>query len=82
MPCGGLGAGHAGRVALLERAALVDGLRVGGHLLRGAGIGIVESVPWKSPPMYSRVRFSPPPATAGLGPSRLALEAAPLPLAT
>src|SRR4051794_37480708 len=47
----------------------------------GPGIGMIESVPWKSPPMYSRSRPSPPEAS-GLGPSRLARELVPLPLAT
>src|SRR5262245_42446642 len=43
-------------------------------------MGMAESVPWKRPPIYSRVGVLP--AERGFGPSRLAFEDAPLPLVT
>src|SRR5258708_1556039 len=43
---------------------------------------MTDSVPRNSPAMYWRVRPSVPPGTSGLGPSRLARELVPLPLAT
>src|SRR4051812_40763683 len=45
-------------------------------------MGIVERVPRNRPPMYWRMRFSAPPVKPGRGPSRLAPEEPPLPLAT
>src|SRR5262249_25284159 len=43
-------------------------------------MGMRERVPWNSPPMYSRVRSEV--RASGFGPSRLALEVVPFPLAT
>ena len=51
-------------------------------MLAAVGMGMIERVPWKSPAMYSRTPIASPPGAAGLGPSRLALELLPLPLAT
>src|SRR5208337_2382069 len=48
----------------------------------GSGMGMTDRVPWKSPAMYSRIERPSPAGSRALGPSRLAREPWPLPLAT
>ena len=82
VPLRGFRAGDGGRVVLLQRANSRRPFASSAPSPAESGIGMIESVPWKRPPMYSRVLLSVPPAASGFGPSRLAFDEAPLPLAT